>query len=61
MNTRIRATVRELEKRGFVLRRGSKHWKLFDPAGNYVMSLPFGNNRDRVPGGSDKLLRKLLR
>lgn len=61
MNKELRKTLKELRAEGFTTTTGKSHIKVFDPAGRFACALSHGNNRDKVPGGSDKELRRVLK
>lgn len=61
MNKELRKTIRRLTAEGFTLKEGSSHTKIYDPGGAFFAVVPHGHNRDRVPGGADKELRRLVR
>lgn len=61
MNKELRKTLKRIEHLGFTTKDGKSHIKVFDPDGHLAIVLPHGHNRDKVPGGSDKELRRVIR
>jgi predicted RNA binding protein YcfA (HicA-like mRNA interferase family) len=52
MNKVMLQQVKQLQKRGWVLENRKKHQFLISPDGKIRIPLPYGHNRDRVPGGN---------
>lgn len=61
MNKSLRKTLKLMQDEGFTITDGKSHVKVYDPDGRFRMALPHGHNRDKVPGGSDKEMRKVLK
>jgi hypothetical protein len=57
MNKSLKNVLKVAEKNGARIVTGRNHIKIYD--GSELLGvLPHGHNRDRVPGGCDKMFRK---